>query len=288
MAETWLQRIRYLRFNSAAIREILKLIYHDNSIYKIPFGPLRGFKLIYKPYINFHMMLGLWELENANLLKKIMGSDFFKGSIVAADVGANVGMLSLWLSKYLSEESSIYAFEPTKYVCEILKKNMNVNGVKNVQVIECACADSEGEIEFFEGSHHHTSSLIGSWAEAGVSGAARKVVVKAVTLDAFFKDIEAPDFIKMDIEGGGVYALKGAVKCFEKKRPLLFIESHTPDEDQSVSDLARTFDYELYRLETKDWIANLSAVHPVLNGVWGTMLACPVEKKEVVDRIINR
>ena len=43
----------------------------------------------------------------------------------------------------------------------------------------------------------------------------------------------------MDIEGAGVFALKGCDQCLRIKRPIFLMESHTPEEDGAVGNLLR-------------------------------------------------
>lgn len=56
-------RIRYFKWNSAWLRTLLGLYYKEGNEYRIPFGPLRGKRLVYRSDITFHTMLGIWELE---------------------------------------------------------------------------------------------------------------------------------------------------------------------------------------------------------------------------------
>ena len=81
----------------------------------------------------------------------------------------------------------------------------------------------------------------------------------------------------MDIEGGGVFALRGCDRVVAKTRPLFLIESHTPDEDGAIRDLIRRHDYAAYRVDNNQWVTAPDEVHPHPQGVWGTMLLCPSE-----------
>jgi hypothetical protein len=103
-----------------------------------------------------------------------------------------------------------------------------------------------------------------------------------VTLDDYFEKSNQgryPDLIKMDIEGGGIYALKGCVNCLTQKRPFILIESHNKGEDQAVSDVLTQYDYEAYRTTNDRWVKNKNTQHPDLDGVWGTLLLMPAERK---------
>jgi FkbM family methyltransferase len=283
-----LQDMRYARVNSGVARKMLTFFYRPGQVYQIRFGPLRGLRLRYDPTVNFHTMLGLWEMESVALLTRIFVKSSFLEKKVICDVGANLGLYSLFFTRTLPSTSVIYAFEPAPDTAKKLRGNLALNGASNVLVVEQACADSIGRMEFFIGHHHHASSLHAQWA-AGGQEVTEKVSVKTTTLDEFFYGQEprpGPDFIKLDIEGGGTYALRGCDQCIREKKPLLLIESHTPDEDQAISNLIIKHDYQAYRLDNNQWVTELTGIHPNAQGVWGTLLLCPSAVRESLTQVL--
>jgi FkbM family methyltransferase len=200
-----------MQFGSLMLRKILHAFYNEGKSYKIPFGKLRGMKSFYRNDINFHVMMGLWEEDSIEILSELFAQyELNDKKIIVADVGANTGYYSLFFSRYLNIESKIFAFEPASSILDILKKNMEINHISNVQVLGMACTDKSGEIDFFEGNQHYHSSLLSEWGGNDTFGT--KTRVKSISLDDFFSLENGgsfPDLIKMDIEGGGVYALKG-------------------------------------------------------------------------------
>ena len=284
-----LEKIKYVQVNSALARRLLALYYKEGRFYRILLGPLRGHRLYYDRSINFHAVLGLWDLEGFETLYKVLvKGKLLKKDMVIADVGGNIGIVSLWLSELMKGKGKIYAFEPMPQTMDLLKKNIFINRVTNIEPVELVCADSVGELEFFVGHHHHTSSLLESWA-SGESHKAEKITVKSTTLDVFFlgEGRRGPDLIKMDIEGGGIYALKGCDSCMEKYHPLVWIESHTPEEDRAISNLVMNHGYSAYRQNTKAWVTDPSSVHPNPAGIWGTMLLCPPELVAQVKSVLD-
>jgi len=273
-----LSGLRYAKFNSSLARRVLSLLYRENADYRVPFGPLRGYRLHYDRAINFHSVLGLWDLEAYRFLKAVLEDAGWIGpDRIVADVGANIGIFTLWASRRLAgKRGKVFAFEPAPYALKVLKKNLALNSIERVEIIEAACADRSGEIDFFLGHHHHTSSLLADWAANGGDPAPR-IRVPSATLDEFFSGREAPDFIKMDIEGGGVLALTKVGACLERKRPLLWIESHSPKEDRAISGLMNQADYRAYRLQTRTAVRHPDSTHPDPDGVWGTLLLYPSE-----------
>lgn len=87
--------------------------------------------MYYDRSVNFHAVLGLWDLEGFEILEKaILALGLLKTEkTVVADVGANIGFVSLWFSKLLQKRGLIYAFESAPRALSILKKNLLTNHI---------------------------------------------------------------------------------------------------------------------------------------------------------------
>jgi FkbM family methyltransferase len=285
-----LRNIRYGRFNSSLARTILMPFFRPGKPYRLWFGPLRGRQMYYDRSINFHAILGLWDTETFELLNRIFvdGGLLSKNSTVA-DVGANIGYYTMWLSTVMAGSGHVYAFEPSLDVLKFLSSNLKINNIGNADVVRMACGDHVGNADFFIAKHHHASSLHADWAGGG-QGDARKITVPMTTLDVFFSPDTGrlpPNFIKIDIEGGGTYALPGCRRILQDARPFILIESHTPDEDRAISTVLNEHRYKAYRLNDRRWVQKPGAVHPDLAGVWGTLLLTPEEYYERVAAAIE-
>jgi len=275
-----------MRSISNLSRGFLKMIFREGKSYRVRFGKLKGLKSYYREGVNFHTLTGLYEMDSLKWLEKIIlkfGLD--KKDIVVADVGANLGYYSMYFGKVLSPASHIYAFEPSESILDVLKKNMTVNKLANVEIVEAACAETTGTVEFYIGQNHHTSSMLDSWAGNAETG--KRIQVRSISIDDFFGKEGVgryPDLIKMDIEGAGVYALKGCHLCLQIKRPLLLIESHTPDEDNAIGGVLTNYHYEAFRINNGKWILHKDKNYSDADGVWGTMILIPSEKREIFEK----
>jgi FkbM family methyltransferase len=271
---------------STLSRGFLKMIFREGKSYKVRFGKLKGLKSYYREGVNFHTLIGLYEMDSLKWLEKIIshfGLD--KRDVVIADVGANLGYYSMYFGKKLSPGSRIYAFEPSESILDVLKKNIEINKLVNVEIVEAACAETTGVVEFYIGQNHHTSSMLESWAGNAETG--KLIKVRSVCIDDFFGKegvSRYPDLIKMDIEGAGVYALKGCHHCLQIKRPLILIESHTPGEDDAIGSVLRNYHYEAFRINDGKWILHKDKNYSDTDGVWGTMILIPLEKKDMFNR----
>jgi FkbM family methyltransferase len=110
------------------------------------------------------------------------------------DCGANIGLASLWLKRQLPK-ARITAFEADPQICEVLRRNLRVNGCDDVEVIEAAVWDDTAPLTFMaEGTD---SGAIG---DVAMDPTAPAITVPAVRLRDRLGD-EPIDLLKMDIEG---------------------------------------------------------------------------------------
>lgn len=145
----------------------------------------------------------------------------------AIDGGAHKGIYSYVLSQLCRQ---VHAFEPNPTMYAYLKSAVPANVVP----YEAALSDFIGKEKFnvptSPGRFHHTQ---GSLMDVkGATGAAQ-VTVEVRTLDSYpFEDV---GFIKLDLEGHELAALKGAQKLLEDCRPVVLAEAtgvggSSPDE----------------------------------------------------------
>jgi hypothetical protein len=56
-----------------------------------------------------------------------------------------------------------------------------------------------------------------------------EIEVRAITLDSFARDHQAPRLIKIDVEGAEVQVLEGAGNVFDDAKPILICEVHNQE-----------------------------------------------------------
>jgi FkbM family methyltransferase len=144
------------------------------------------------------------------------------------DVGAFHGLLTLF---FAARAKAVVCFEPNTQNHRRLMENLLLNGIENVEVRKVGVG-SRGETLRMEGSPLMPggASLDPKVAEelsrAGVKTVAEEISI--VTLDEQIPEanLPAPDFIKIDIEGWELEALRGARRTLESHKPALFLEMH--------------------------------------------------------------
>lgn len=122
-----------------------------------------------------------------------------------ADVGANIGYLTLNLAKFTGKKGHVSAFEPLPLLHPVITLNAALNKFENISVhplVVSEASDSRATTHNPEGGAPYAYFTL-SDSEEGIN---------TVRLDQFAKaaGITGFDIIKIDVEGGEVNVLKGA------------------------------------------------------------------------------
>lgn len=140
-----------------------------------------------------------------------------KKGTVAVDIGANIGLVSLYLSSYFER---VIAVEPSSLHYEPLLRNLEANKATNVTPVKKAIYIREGKFPFGgpKGNLTMRSLHVATW-----QGGKSDEQIEAITLDRLFEDqkIERCHLMKFDIEGSEseVFASYG----FQKVAPKIDI-----------------------------------------------------------------
>ena len=140
----------------------------------------------------------------------IRGEYFFKTknkNPIILDCGANIGIATIFF-KWLYPDSRIYAFEPDKEVFWLLKKNVEENNMKNVEIYNYAISDKDGKINLYT-YKKLMGSLIASTKSFDASNSTN--LADCISLSKFIKTkikVNQIDFVKIDIEGSELEVIK--------------------------------------------------------------------------------
>jgi FkbM family methyltransferase len=148
-----------------------------------------------------------------------LAKTFIKPNTAILDIGANYGQMSIEFSR-IAPSCQIYAFEAQEMVYHILKKNLIANNADNVRSFYNAVYD-KNDMEFF----FPVPDLVKfpSYGSYGIDIHAKSgKVVKSLTIDSI--EFSLPiSFMKIDIQGSDLAAIKGAVNTIKKHQmPIIF------------------------------------------------------------------
>ena len=139
-----------------------------------------------------------------------------RGSTVI-DVGANIGLSTILLARMTER---VIAFEPSPPNVVFLRRNLERNGITNVEVHAEAVSDMPGTLRFHVAQFGAGSHVV---AAGHVSSDTMPTVdVPAITLDE--TDLPPIAFVKIDAEGHDPDVLAGAGRLLARDRPLIYTE----------------------------------------------------------------
>lgn len=160
-----------------------------------------------------------WEPFETFILKSIL-----QKNSVYIDIGANIGYYTL-LAGSIVKNGKVFSFEPVKQNLEILERNIIKNNLTNIQTYPYAVSDKNGFVDIFLSSANTGNVRLFKDDLEGYAGQPKSERVKCICLDDFLDADIRPDIIKMDIQGGEIYALKGMKNLIRKTEQLaLFTE----------------------------------------------------------------
>ena len=149
--------------------------------------------------------------------------------MVALDVGANVGAYSTLLGLWVGASGAVFAFEPAPSVFDGLVRHIEINGLIGiVRPIAAAVGGLSTTAPFLVADSAGESRLAASSPQPPASGL-HTISVQVTTIDEFCaREHLAPDFIKIDVEGAELSALRGARETIRARRGhlALFVEMH--------------------------------------------------------------
>lgn len=128
---------------------------------------------------------------------------YLRGTML--DIGANIGTHCFRYAQY----GHVLCFEPNPIAFECLSHNMK--GIQRVKLFNVAVSDHEGMIDMVPQGDNYGAA----YTQPGTS-------IPTMTIDSL--ELNACDFIKIDVEGDEIAVLNGALKTIIKYRPVMCIE----------------------------------------------------------------
>jgi hypothetical protein len=108
----------------------------------------------------------------------------------------------------------------------------------NVVVVPAAASSAAGTAKFATALH----PAMGQLSSLG------ELEVDTITIDELARRHRPPDVIKMDVEGGELRALQGAVRTLHVARPVIFLATHGAEVHDACVELLERAGYGLESL----------------------------------------
>ena len=182
-------------------------------------GIFKGIHLYILPEFHLYLIYRNIEPDFQRILKKYIS----EGDTVF-DVGANIGYVSIALSKLVGDYGRVFSFEAVPNTSLNFLENIKLNNCSNISLTQKALSDENKLVTFRipdSGINHSTASMVWHKKEQNTIN----IEVESIVLD---EDIDlrclSPSFIKIDVEGLDHLALYGMKKCIKKNYPVFLIE----------------------------------------------------------------
>lgn len=181
---------------------------------------------------------------------------------VAIDIGANLGLHALVLSRCVGDKGRVFAYEPLAPIYRRLTANVGLNHTVNVVTRPYGLGDRTGTLRFDD---HIGEFNIGK----GRVDPEGNTTIELRVLDEELRGVDVPvSLIKIDVEGFELAVLKGAQETLRRHRPVILMEFNPGA--YRMSDIASCLPYPV-RYETVPATA------------WDSLT--PVEPDAVRDRV---
>lgn len=220
-----------------------------------------GIKFILYPWNYIYVKLALSSHDNEKEFAAL--SKLTKPGDTIFDVGSNIGMVSIFLSKLTKNIGTVYSFEPVTNTYDMLLETIAINRCRNILTHKIGFSDSikEAEIFTFAGANHTLNSL----GKVNIDGLipASTEIIKLDTIDSFCHEhkIEKIDLLKVDVEGfedsvflgAKNYLLNNKIKYIQfeiSEMPLKSIGKNSQD----IFDILHRCKYKVYRFNLEKQI----------------------------------
>lgn len=171
------------------------------------------------------------------------------------DIGANIGSYTILMAFAAGPGGRVFALEPQPEVAADLLKNVALNRLTNVAVLQAALTERDGETPLFTQAQDATNQMISS-LRPGVAPNERELTVKTIsarTLEQALGD-RGCDVIKMDVNGAELLLLREMGGLIARCRPSLIVEFRKPlwerfgTRIEDALELFRSWGYDLYSI----------------------------------------
>lgn len=170
------------------------------------------------------------------------------------DVGANIGIMSVWFGKK-RPKAEIIAFEPMPQNVKALKKVLHHFNIQNVKVVEKALGNSNGEVEMvmpvlddvkMQGLSHVVHESITDFNDGKSVKTPITRLDDCVELNGKGNKLKA---IKLDVENFEYFVLAGAKKLIQRNRPIIYTELWENENRYKCFELMQAENYQIMVLQ---------------------------------------
>lgn len=176
--------------------------------------PWRGMQVMLDPAQSMDMRLffdGDYEPDTLAAIARLAPAG---GTVI--DVGANIGLVSLWAARCVGAGGRVIAIEPSRWAMERLAGNARLNGMANIDRVLGAASDHDGDGTMFVINGYRVDDTVTNTHECVAFHTVDRIVAD--------RQLARVDLIKTDTDGYELDVLRGAARTLHRFRPAIIFE----------------------------------------------------------------
>jgi len=212
-------------------------------------GRLAGMNLELDRRVHKEMVVGHYEPVVQACIERCLSE-----GIIAFDVGAHVGYVSLLMASMVGAGGLIVAFEADPAIAACLDRNLDRNADRvaaTVRAVPVALGAVSGTASFKRGDDTSTGYLTDGSGD---------IAVNVTTLDEVAASFGVPRLVKIDVEGAELDVLHGAEQLLRRRETTFVIETHSPQLQRSCAALLKDYGWTCNILDEPGTNIHLVAV----------------------------
>jgi hypothetical protein len=178
---------------------------------------------------------------------------------IILDIGGHIGSHTLLYSKYV-DNCKIYTFEPQSVLFNILKLNVDLNNLSNVQLFHnavghklCECSMSNKMLDGINCPLEYYTDKTMNYG--GVQLGKDGEHVDMITIDSL--NLPNCHYIKVDVEGAEILVLFGAIETIRKYKPIIMFEYFANSNEKVVtSEMKETLHIDFHLPHVYEFLIN--------------------------------
>ena len=173
----------------------------------------------------FRFLKTLKEIESIMFHSAYDGDYQFKKGDIIVDAGARIGTFAALISSAVGDDGRIIAIEPEPRSFDCLQKNIKANQLNNVTAVQKLLWSRTEQRDFYLSGNAASHS---AYCDTFYDPTGESIRVEADTLDNILEGlgIACVNFVKMDIEGSEIEALRGMKKTLVSDLHLAIAAYH--------------------------------------------------------------
>jgi len=174
---------------------------------------------------------GTWFEDEIDFAKRVISP-----GDTALDIGANFGLWAHHLSRAVGPSGHVHSFEPIPFTARTFRVLSHVlRFAKNTELHEVGCGETNERV-VFKVPVMNTGAISAGLVHMGRNDdrpgrevfarfpKTKDVPCRVVRIDDHLPDLQRVSFIKCDIEGADLFALRGAKQTIAQHKPALVVE----------------------------------------------------------------